>query len=159
MLTAVRVTSHFPAASGRVGGRPRYEDMPACRQDGCWEVANISLRNSLLLFCGANTAGIFMLRACSSLSQSPRLPSGLPSRQEVEIFSAIRMREKYYLLLDCLGRLCLAGYNHSGDGRAASMILFRSRPARRRGYGSASQTCSAQVGRGIGVSQAAVLRT
>ena len=74
-------------------------------------------------------------------------PTSLPFGEEVEIFSAIRMREKYYLLPDCLGRLCLAGYNRSGDGRMPCLILFRSHPARRRGYGPASQTCSVQVGR------------
>ena len=86
-------------------------------------------------------------------------PPSLPFEEEGEIFFAIRMRKKYYLLLDCLDRLCLAGYNHSGDGRAACLILFRSHPARRRGYEPASQTCSVRVGRGNGVSQAAVLRT
>ena len=50
-------------------------------------------------------------------------------------------------LPDCLDRLCLAGYNQSGDGRAICLILFRSHPARRRGYGPASQTCSVQVDR------------
>ncbi len=80
-------------------------------------------------------------------------PTSLPFGEEVEIFSAIRMREKYYLLPDCLGRLCLAGYNRSGDGRMPCLILFRSHPARRRGYGPASQTCSVQVGRGKGVKQ------
>ena len=45
------------------------------------------------------------------------LHSSLPFVQGVEIFSAIRMREKYYSLHDCLDGLCSAGYNHSGDGR------------------------------------------
>ena len=55
--------------------------------------------------------------------------------------------KKYYLFPDCLDRLFLAGYNQSGDGRAICLILFRSHPARRRGYGPASQTCSVQVDR------------
>ncbi len=45
------------------------------------------------------------------------LHSSLPFVQGVEIFSAIRMREKYYSLHDCLDGLCSAGDNHSGDGR------------------------------------------
>jgi len=56
--------------------------------------------------------------------------------------------KKYYLLVDCLDRLCLAGYNQSGDGREDCLLLLRSHPARRRGYGPAGQTCSVQVGRG-----------
>ena len=75
-----------------------------------------------------------------------RLPS-LPSRQEVEIFFAIRMRKKYYRLAGCLNRACLAGYNPAGDGRAICLLLFRSHPARRRDYSSTGQTCSVQVGR------------
>ena len=67
--------------------------------------------------------------------------------------------KKYYLLPDCLDRLCLAGYNQSGDGRVTCLLLFRSHPARRRGYGPASQTCSVQVGRGNAVNQADALRT
>jgi hypothetical protein len=31
-------------------------------------------------------------------------PPSLPFEEEVEIFFAIRMRKKYYLLLDCLDR-------------------------------------------------------
>ena len=42
---------------------------------------------------------------------------------------------------------------------ASCLILFRSHPARRRGYGPASQTCSVQVGRGNCISRGAVLRT
>ena len=74
-------------------------------------------------------------------------PPSLPFEEEVEIFFAIRMRKKYYLLRDCLDRLCLAGYNQSGDGRAICLILFRSHPARRHGCGPAGQTCSVQVDR------------
>jgi hypothetical protein len=56
--------------------------------------------------------------------------------------------KKYYSLSDCLDGVCSAGYNQSGDGRATCLILFRSHPARRRGYGPAGRTCSVQVGRG-----------
>ena len=75
------------------------------------------------------------------------LHSSLPFGQGVEIFFAIRMRKKYYSLADCLDGLCSAGYNHSGDGREDCLLLFRSHPARRRGYDSAGRTCSVQVGR------------
>ncbi len=75
------------------------------------------------------------------------LHSSLPFVQGVEIFSAIRMREKYYSLHDCLDGLCSAGYNQSGDGRADCLLLFRSHPARRRDYGRAGRACSVQVGR------------
>ena len=43
-----------------------------------------------------------------------------------EIFSAIRMREKYYRLSDCLDGLCSAGYNQSGDG--GEVVFFSSNP-------------------------------
>ena len=79
------------------------------------------------------------------------LHSSLPFGQGVEIFSAIRMREKYYSLADCLDGLCSAGYNQSGDGRGPCFLLFRSHPARRRGYGPAGRTCSVQVGRDGGI--------
>ena len=75
------------------------------------------------------------------------LHSSLPFGQGVEIFSAIRMRKKYYSLTDCLDGLCSAGYNQSGDGRADSLFLFRSHPARRRGHRLTGRTCSVQVGR------------
>ena len=55
--------------------------------------------------------------------------------------------EKYYSLADCLDGLCSASYNQSGDGRENCLLLFRSHPARRRGYDSAGRTCSVQVGR------------
>ena len=75
------------------------------------------------------------------------LHSSLPFGQGVEIFFAIRMRKKYYSLADCLDGLCSASYNQSGDGREDCLLLFRSHPARRRGYDSAGRTCSVQVGR------------
>ena len=75
------------------------------------------------------------------------LHSSLPFGQGVEIFFAIRMRKKYYSLADCLDGLCSASYNQSGDGRENCLLLFRSHPARRRGYDSAGRTCSVQVGR------------
>ena len=59
---------------------------------------------------------------CQSCSPRSRKKVGihasLPFGQGVEIFSAIRMRKKYYSLADCLDGLCSAGYNQSGDGRA-----------------------------------------
>ena len=61
--------------------------------------------------------------------------------------------EKYYSLADCLDGLCSASYNQSGDGREDCLLLFRSHPARRRGYGSAGRTCSVQVGRDGGIKQ------
>ena len=75
------------------------------------------------------------------------LRSSLPFGQGVEIFSAIRMRGKYYPLSDCLDGLCSAGYNQSGDGRGSCLPSFQSRPARRRGYAPTGRTCSVQVGR------------
>lgn len=79
--------------------------------------------------------------------------ASLPFGQGVEIFSAIRMREKYYRLSDYLDGLCSAGYNQSGDGRGSCLLLLRSHPARRRGYGPAGRTCSVQVGRDGGIKQ------
>ena len=75
------------------------------------------------------------------------LHSSLPFGQGVEIFSAIRMRKKYYRLADCLDGAGLAGYNLSGDGRVTSLLLFRSHPARRRGNRPTGQTRPVQVGR------------
>ena len=86
-------------------------------------------------------------RACSSLSRK-RLVTRKPAvRARGGDFSAIRMRKKYYSLADCLDGLCSASYNQSGDGREDCLLLFRSHPARRRGYDSAGRTCSVQVGR------------
>ena len=79
------------------------------------------------------------------------LHSSLPFGQGVEIFSAIRMRGKYYSLTDCLDGLCSAGYNQSGDGRGSCLPSFQSRPARRRGYAPTGRTCSVQVGRIEGI--------
>ena len=87
------------------------------------------------------------IQSCSSRSRKVGLRSSLPFGQGVEIFSAIRMREKYYSLADCLDGLCSAGYNQSGDGRGTCLLLLQSHPARRRGYGLAGRTCSVQVGR------------
>ena len=79
------------------------------------------------------------------------LHSSLPFGQGVEIFSAIRMRKKYYSLADCLDGSCSAGYNQSGDGREDCLLLLRSHPARRRGFGPAGRTCPVQVGRNRGI--------
>jgi hypothetical protein len=57
------------------------------------------------------------------------------------------MRKKYYRLADCLDGAGLAGYNLSGDGRVASLLLFRSHPARRRGNRPTGQARPVQVGR------------
>ena len=138
--------------SGRVGGRPRYEDVPACRPVTAAGRRQISLIASAPPFFVRQT----QLRAkCSEpvrpRAESHRLPASLPSRQVVEIFSAIRMRKKYYLLAGCLDRACLAGYNPVGDGRANCLLLFRSHPARRRGYRSTGQAWSVQVGRVEGI--------
>ena len=92
-------------------------------------------------------------RACSSLSRK-RLVTCKPAvRARGGDFSAIRMRKKHYSLADCLDGLCSASYNQSGDGREDCLLLFRSHPARRRGYGSAGRTCSVQVGRDGGIKQ------
>ena len=73
-------------------------------------------------------------RACSSQSRKTfRSQSSLPFSRTVEIFSAIRMRKKYYRPDDCLDRAWMAGYNPSGDGRATRHSFFRPHPARRRG--------------------------
>ncbi len=90
-------------------------------------------------------------RACSSPSQKRWLYASLPFGQGVEIFSAIRMRKKYYSLTDCLDGLCSASYNQSGDGREDCLLLLRSHPARRHGYGPAGRTRSVQVGRDGGI--------
>ena len=92
-----------------------------------------------------------MLRSCSSPSQKSFAdPQACRSTRRWRFFRYTDAK-KYYLLVDCLDRLCLAGYNQSGDGRAACVILFRSHPARRRGYGPAGRTCSVQVGRVEGI--------
>ena len=91
-------------------------------------------------------------QSCSSRSRkNVGLHASLPFGQGVEIFSAIRMRKKYYRLADCLDGLCSAGYNRSGDGRGISLLLLQSHPARRRGYEHAGRTCSVQVDRVKGV--------
>ena len=66
-------------------------------------------------------------QSCSSRSRkNVGLHASLPFGQGVEIFSAIRMRKKYYRLADCLDGLCSAGYNQSGDG--GEVVFFSSNP-------------------------------
>ena len=90
-----------------------------------------------------------MLRSCSSPSQKSFAdPQACRSTRRWRFFRYTDAK-KYYLLVDCLDRLCLAGYNQSGDGREICLLFLRSHPARRRGYGHAGQTCSVQVGRGL----------
>ena len=90
-----------------------------------------------------------LLRSCSSPSRKNFAdPQACRSTRRWRFFRYTDAK-KYYLLVDCLDRLCLAGYNQSGDGREICLLFLRSHPARRRGYGHAGQTCSVQVGRGL----------
>lgn len=128
--------------------------MPAqsCRR---W-LKPFSDHSSFLILSGLISVGIYNLQGhkaepvCPGAEFSLIWPS-LPSGKAVEIFSAIRMREKYYRLSDCLDGLCSAGYNQSGDGRGSCLLLLQSHPARRRGCGLAGRTCSVQVGRVEGI--------
>ncbi len=149
MLTAVRVTSHLPAASGRVGGHPRYEDVPACRPG--WLLGGGKSLSSQFVpsfFVRQTQLGAKCSEPVRPRAANHRLPSTLPSRQGVEIFFAIRMRKKYYRLAGCLDRICLAGYIPAGDGRETCLLLFRSHPARRRSFRPTGQTYSVKAGRG-----------
>ena len=67
------------------------------------------------------------LQSCSSRSRKTLdCAQACRSDKGGEIFSAIRMREKYYRLSDCLDGLCSAGYNQSGDG--GEVVFFSSNP-------------------------------
>jgi hypothetical protein len=130
--------------------------MPAqsCRR---W-LKPFSDHSSFLILSGLISVGIYNLQGhkaepvCPGAEFSLIWPS-LPSGKAVEIFSAIRMRKKYYRLSGYLDRACLAGYNPAGDGRTYLSALFRSRPARRRDYSSTGQTCPVKVCRGKAVKQ------
>ena len=68
-------------------------------------------------------------QSCSSRSRkNVGLHASLPFGQGVEIFSAIRIRKKYYRLADCLDGLCSAGYNGSAMGGRIVFSCFNPIP-------------------------------
>ena len=100
-----------------------------------------------------------MLRSCSSPSRKTFIdPQACRSTRRWRFFRYTDAK-KYYLLPDCLDRLCLAGYTQSGDGR--SICLFCSDPIPPVAVATdqpAKHVPSRSAG-GNGISQAAVLRT
>ena len=126
--------------------------MPAqsCRR---W-LKPFSDHSSFLILSGLISVGICNLQGHKAEPVCPRAefsliwPS-LPSGKAVEIFSAIRMRKKYYHLPGVPGQGMFGRIKSFRRWAHYVLFLFRSCPARRRGYGRIrpDMTCQGRQGR------------
>jgi hypothetical protein len=126
--------------------------MPAqsCRR---W-LKPFSDHSSFLILSGLISVGIYNLQGhkaepvCPGAEFSLIWPS-LPSGKAVEIFSAIRMRKKYYHLPGVPGQGMFGRIKSFRRWAHYVLFLFRSCPARRRGCGRSrpDMPCQGRQGR------------